>query len=42
MDSLSLACLVSNDCTDIYTTDTHLEAYQSNKVRVRNLRHARA
>ncbi len=38
MDSLILASLVSNDCTDIYTTDTHLEAYQSNKVRVRNLR----
>jgi predicted nucleic acid-binding protein len=38
MDSLILACLVSNDCTKIYTTDSHLEAYQSNKVRVRNLR----
>jgi predicted nucleic acid-binding protein len=38
MDSLILACLVSNDCTEIYTTDAHLEAYQSNKVRVRNLR----
>lgn len=42
MDSLILACLVSNDCTDIYTTDAHLEAYQSNNVRVRNLRNARA
>lgn len=38
MGSLILACLVSNDCTEIYTTDAHLEAYQSNKVRVRNLR----
>ena len=38
MDSLILACLVSNDCTEIYTTDSHLELYQSNKVRIRNLR----
>ena len=38
VDSLILACLVSNECTEIYTTDSHLEAYQSNNVRVRNLR----
>jgi len=38
MDSLILACLVSNDCTEIFTTDAHFEAYQSNKVRIRNLR----
>jgi predicted nucleic acid-binding protein len=38
VDSLILACLVSNGCTKIYTTDSHLEAYQSNTVIVRNLR----
>lgn len=38
VDSLILSCLVSQDCTEIYTTDSHLEAYQSNKVKVRNLR----
>ena len=38
VDSLILACLVSNECTEIYTTDSHLETYQSNKVKVRNLR----
>jgi predicted nucleic acid-binding protein len=38
VDSLILACLVSNDCTEIHTTDSHLETYQSNKVRIRNLR----
>jgi predicted nucleic acid-binding protein len=38
MDSLILACLASNDCTEIYTTDAHLEAYQSNEVTVKNLR----
>ena len=38
IDSLILACLVSHGCTDIFTTDGHLEKYQSNKVIVRNLR----
>jgi predicted nucleic acid-binding protein len=38
MDSLILACLASKDCAEIYTTDSHLEAYRSNKIRVRNLR----
>jgi predicted nucleic acid-binding protein len=38
VDSLILASLVSNNCTDIYTTDSHLEAYQSKKITVRNLR----
>lgn len=40
MDSLILASLVSTDCTEIYTTDSHLEAYQSKKVMVKNLRRA--
>ena len=38
VDSLILASLVSADCSEIYTTDSHLEAYHNNKVRVRNLR----
>jgi len=38
MDSLILVCLISNNCTEIYTTDAHLEAYQNNRVRVINLR----
>jgi predicted nucleic acid-binding protein len=38
MDSLILASLVSNGCTEIYTTDSHLGAYRSKKVSVRNLR----
>jgi predicted nucleic acid-binding protein len=38
MDSLILACLLSNECKEIYTTDSHFEAYRSNKVSVRNLR----
>lgn len=40
LDSLILASLVSTDCTEIYTTDSHLEAYQSKKVMVKNLRRA--
>lgn len=40
VDSMILASLVSNDCTEVYTTDSHLETYQSNMVRVRNLRKA--
>lgn len=42
IDSLILACLVANDCSEIYTTDAHLEAYESDTVRVRNLRKAKA
>jgi predicted nucleic acid-binding protein len=38
MDSLILTSLITNGCTEIYTTDSHLQAYQSNKVIVRNLR----
>ncbi len=38
MDSLILASLVSSSCSEIWTTDSHFEAYQSNKTRVRNLR----
>ena len=38
MDSLILACLIFNGCTEIYTTDSHFEAYQSNKISVKNLR----
>ncbi len=41
MDSLILATLLFNGCTEIYTTDAHLEAYQSNKVSVRNLRNSK-
>jgi predicted nucleic acid-binding protein len=37
MDSLILASLIANGCAEIYTTDGHLQAYQSNKVKVRNL-----
>lgn len=37
MDSLILASLAAGDCAEIWTTDRHFEAYQSNKVRVRNL-----
>jgi predicted nucleic acid-binding protein len=37
VDSLILASLVSVDCSEIYTTDSHFEAYH-NKVTVRNLR----
>ena len=40
VDSLILASLVSVDCSEIYTTDSHLEAYRNNKVTVRNLRKA--
>jgi predicted nucleic acid-binding protein len=40
VDSLILASLVSVDCSEIYTTDFHLEAYHNNKVTVRNLRKA--
>jgi predicted nucleic acid-binding protein len=40
VDSLILASLVSVDCSEIYTTDSHLEAYHNNKVPVRNLRKA--
>ncbi len=38
IDSLILASLISEDCSEIYTTDSHLEAYQSRNVRVINLR----
>lgn len=38
MDSLILTSLITNGCTEIYTTDSHLQAYQSKKVTVRNLR----
>ena len=38
VDSLILTSLVSVDCSEIYTTDSHLEAYHNNKVPVRNLR----
>jgi predicted nucleic acid-binding protein len=38
MDSLILTSLITNGCTEIYTTDSHLQAYQSNKVMVRKLR----
>lgn len=38
IDSLILSCLVSQDCTEIYTTDSHLEMYESDEVRIRNLR----
>jgi predicted nucleic acid-binding protein len=38
MDSLILSSLITNGCTEIYTTDSHLQAYQSNKVMIRNLR----
>ena len=38
MDSMILASLVSADCTEIYTTDSHVESYHSNKVVVKNLR----
>ncbi len=40
VDSLILASLISADCCDIYTTDSHFEAYHNNKVTVRNLRKA--
>jgi predicted nucleic acid-binding protein len=40
VDSLILASLVSVDCSEIYTTDSHLEAYHNNEVTVRNLRKA--
>jgi len=38
IDSLILASLLSYNCSEIFTTDSHLEAYQSNRVTVRNLR----
>jgi predicted nucleic acid-binding protein len=38
MDSLILASLVLTGCTEIYTTDSHIEAYRSSTVTVRNLR----
>ena len=38
MDSLILASLLSQGCDEIYTTDSHLEMYRSNKVSVLNLR----
>ncbi len=38
VDSLILASLVSVGCSEIYTTDSHLQAYHNNKVTVRNLR----
>ena len=40
VDSLILASLVSIDCSEIYTTDSHLEAYPNNGITVRNLRKA--
>jgi len=40
VDSLILASLVSVDCSEIYTTDSHFETYHNNKVTVRNLRQA--
>jgi hypothetical protein len=40
IDSLILASFVVGDCAVIYTTDSHLEAYRSNKVAVKNLRGA--
>ena len=40
VDSLILASLVSVDCSEIYTTDSHLEAYHHNEITVRNLRKA--
>ncbi len=40
VDSLILASLVSIDCSEIYTTDSHLEAYPHNGITVRNLRKA--
>lgn len=40
VDSLILASLVSVDCSEIYTTDSHIEAYRNNKVTVRNMRKA--
>lgn len=36
VESLILASLISIGCSEIYTTDSHLEAYQ--KVTVKNLR----
>jgi predicted nucleic acid-binding protein len=38
IDSLILAGLISNDCDTVYTTDAHLQKYQSDRVRIRNLR----
>jgi predicted nucleic acid-binding protein len=38
VDSLILASLVSQDVAEIFTTDSHFEAYESGKVVVRNLR----
>ena len=35
VDSLILASLVSTGCTEIYTTDSHLESYKGAKVVVR-------
>lgn len=40
VDSLILASLISVECSEIYTTDSHLEAYHNDKVTVRNLRKA--
>ncbi len=38
LDSLILASLTSRDVSEIYTTDSDLEAYQSSKAMVKNLR----
>jgi predicted nucleic acid-binding protein len=38
LDSLILASLTSRDVSEIYTTDSDLEAYQSSKTMVKNLR----
>jgi predicted nucleic acid-binding protein len=38
MDALILASLLSRGVTRIYTTDPHIEAYQSKSVDIRNIR----
>lgn len=38
IDSLILASLVSSDAYEIWTTDSHFEAYHSKNVAIRNLR----
>jgi predicted nucleic acid-binding protein len=38
VDSLILASLTSREVSEIYTTDSDLETYQSNDIMIRNLR----
>jgi len=37
VDSLILASLVCSGCYEVYTTDSHLQMYENNKVSITNL-----